>query len=439
MRPGEVPAATKGWSLGHIYLAMGAAVTAVSLLAGGVYFVTASLIDKPAARSSAGAVRNAKSVKLGLGSQEVEPSPVPTAAAAVPSPAQTQPGPPPGFTVSCSPGRVSPGESGNGEHACQIASQGGFSQVVALQCVGAPRGLRCELLPSKVTPPPNGEAPFTLRLSNDDVAPGKYGFRVTGTAGGVSSSYKFSFDTTYRGGGLVVAACDDLGDNFTMIPGETRQFQCSFGSGEGFIGTVSTSCEPPPGMTCDVTPKQVAPLPPIPNDPRFARVTLTVSVSPDYTQFGFQHVELKGFSPQADPQYLPAHFPLTVKVLEDFKIFSLEMGFPLRMAQDSTIVWPVQFYSVGYSGPVYVTAASLDAGGPQISISPATFSTTAGANVDLRLTITSDHSQTMPGPYRIAVSVSRYPDGAATPGTPGFNPAHYAVVTVTVNEPTPPA
>jgi hypothetical protein len=77
--------------------------------------------------------------------------------------------PPPGnFEVACSPATVSLGAGST----CTVRSVDGFHKSVGFGCSGLPAGTRCDFEPSTVTPPADGTASTTLRVSSLPALPG---------------------------------------------------------------------------------------------------------------------------------------------------------------------------------------------------------------------------------------------------------------------------
>lgn len=167
---------------------VGSVVTVLSLIIGGAY-VQASLSDQgqqeespaeePAGETSDQALEEDPVVPPALSGGETAvtevPLPVPDAGH--------------DFTVFCPAG-----DGTATRNTCRVRSYNGFSQPVNLSCQGTAPGIRCQFTPSTVTPPPNGNASFDLRiLLADSVQPGGHVFNVTGRSGGLANSYRYPF------------------------------------------------------------------------------------------------------------------------------------------------------------------------------------------------------------------------------------------------------
>jgi hypothetical protein len=162
MRPGRVFDVVGTWSLGRVYLSLGALALVTCLAGAGIHLVSAS--EEPAAPPP-GADR---SITVGLADQlePADPSPSPSQAA---SPQQVPEAPklplvghePSGDSVPPSGGvtgitcaalsdlYLNPGKSVQAE--CSVGANHGFSGTIALSC-SAPGGMTCEVTPNEVSP-----------------------------------------------------------------------------------------------------------------------------------------------------------------------------------------------------------------------------------------------------------------------------------------------
>jgi hypothetical protein len=156
--------------------------------------------------------------------------------------------PPPGdFTVSCSPTTVNMGASST----CTVRSLQGFNKPVSFGCSGLPSGAACSFQPSSVTPPANGTASTTLRVSAVLSPPGSYGFTVSARNGFNWKSLRLTLNV---GGGsgnavfdkeLLAPRCDDAAagscDTGSLVRGRAVP-----GREPNASNTLSGSCEDGP-------------------------------------------------------------------------------------------------------------------------------------------------------------------------------------------------
>src|SRR6202035_2907307 len=93
----------------------------------------------------------------------------------------------PNFTIGASPSSLTVTQGGNGASTITIASQSGFSSATTLSATGLPSGVTAAFSTNPVTPPANGSATSTLKLTASATATtGAATVTVTGTSGSLT-------------------------------------------------------------------------------------------------------------------------------------------------------------------------------------------------------------------------------------------------------------
>jgi len=101
-----------------------------------------------------------------------------------------------GFTINASPPSLTLPQKGVGTSKITITSQNGFTGTVSLSATGLSDGVTAVFSPFEVTPPPNGTATATLKLTTGSAATtGTFPITVTGGTF-ITSSSSFLFEST---------------------------------------------------------------------------------------------------------------------------------------------------------------------------------------------------------------------------------------------------
>ena len=418
--------ALKSWSVGHLSLAILGGILSVWLMGAMAYSLVANLGLTP--DSSARSVPTT-SQSVGLVPERDEPSPsAPLAPSAPVQPAAAGPS----FTVECAqPKAISP-QAGDAFN-CQVSSKDSFSQPVAISCANVPSGLNCEPEPSIVTPPANGTGKFKLALTNYDVAPGRYQFKVVGSVPGASGVFNFPFDTSTlapvptrspAASGRVNIQCAT--GSTRLIPGQSITYKCSYSS-EGFYGSVPTSCTGTIGITCDISPRSVTP-----RDGQPAEAILSLNVAPNLSSAGANQV----IGVYGDPS------GGTPRSIHKFTVDVPAPDYALNCADKTATAAPGETASLkcrvssasGYVGPLHLKLLTIDANGPTAAVAPAAVQVGAGGSAEVTVSFEAEPSVS-PGSYRYALGVHADETASFTAAT-GDTP-HNVTLTVAVTSPEP--
>lgn len=360
--------------------------------------------------------RNAPSAH---GSLEPEPS---STAVAPPGDPEAQES----FRIDCPTAKPIPVQSGDA-FPCAVTSVGGFTGPVALRCANVPAGLDCRPDPKTVNLPAAGSVQFHLGLSNNSVEAGSHSFQVVGTSGGTSARFTFPFDlgsgysVEDAAGSSAFVDCRPFPPNSMVALGQSASTECVFAASPLFHGTVSASCEAPPGITCSVAPGSVAP-----RESQPARVTLTVSVAPD-APVGRSTVYVNGQSDAFDGKLRPpSNFvdflvidpapPVVKHVGPAYTVGCSFADGELRIAAGGSGALMCMVESLALDGEVALVVDGQGPAAPHVIPGPATVRLRPGQHMSLGAVFNAGDAA--PGVYEFVLTIRPVGNGDYSPDHP---------------------